>query len=97
MMSSFAAVLTVAALTAAQPAPGLALAQQPTSGRVVLECIVAEQGALTDCLVVEETPPGHGLAQRALEASAKLKMDVPTVGGVAVNGARVRVPFDFQL
>lgn len=97
MMSSLAAVLSIAAATAAQQTPGLSLAQQPKDGRVVLECVVAQEGALTDCLVLEETPPGRGLAQRALEASAKLKMDVPTVGGVAVNGARVRVPFTFDL
>lgn len=95
MTPLLAAVLTVSALSVAQP-PALPLAQ-PTDGKVVLECVVASAGSLTDCLVVEETPPGHGLGARALEQSAKLKMDVPTVDGVAVSGARVRVPFNFQL
>jgi TonB family protein len=95
-MSPFlAAVLSVSALTIAQP-PVLPM-NQPTDGKVVLECMVADEGSLTDCLVVEETPPGHGLGQRALEASAKLKMDVKNVGGMATTGARVRIPFTFQL
>lgn len=96
MISSFvAAFFTVSALTAVQPT--VMPVSQPTDGRVVLECVVASEGALSDCLVVEETPPGHGLAQRALEASAKLKMDAPVVDGVAVSGARVRIPFTYRL
>lgn len=69
----------------------------PVEGKVVVECIVAAQGSLSDCVVVEETPVGHGLGQKALEASAKLKMDTPMVDGVPVGGAHVRVPFTFKL
>ena len=64
---------------------------------MVVECLVAPEGALTDCLVVEETPVGHGLGARALEASAKLKMDAKSVGDTSVSGARVRIPFSFKL
>lgn len=95
MSPYLAAALIVASITTASQPRGLI--PQPVDGRVVLECVVAGEGALKDCLVVEETPPGHGLAQRALEASAKLKMDVPVVDGVAVNGARVRIPFTYRL
>lgn len=99
MTSTLAAILFTAA-TGLSPLPqasaGLALGT-PTEGRVVVECLVAPEGALTDCLVVEETPVGHGLGERALEASAKLKMDAKTVGDTSVTGARVRIPFSFKL
>jgi TonB family protein len=97
MTSTLAALLftTVTALPPlAQTPSGLAT---PTEGRVVVECLVAPEGALTDCLVVEETPVGHGLGERALAASAKLKMDAKSVGDTPVSGARVRIPFSFKL
>jgi TonB family protein len=78
----------------AQPTSELAM---PSKGRVVVECLIAPEGALTDCLVVEETPVGHGLGARALEASAKLKMDSQFVGDTPTSGARVRIPFSFKL
>ena len=98
MTSTLAAIL----FTAATPLPPLVqapseLAVVPPQGRVVVECLVAPEGALTDCLVVEETPAGHGLGARALEASAKLKMDSKFVGDMSVSGARVRIPFSFKL
>ena len=97
-MTSTLAALLFTATTALSP-----LAQSPSAfgtpaeGRVVVECLVAPEGALTDCLVVEETPVGHGLGARALEASAKLKMEAKAVGDTSVNGARVRIPFSFKL
>jgi TonB family protein len=97
MTSTLAAILftAAAALPPLDQAPaGLTI---PTEGRVVVECLVAPEGALTDCLVVEETPIGHGLGARALEASAKLKMDAKSVGDTSVSGARVRIPFSFKL
>jgi TonB family protein len=97
MTSTLAALLftTVTALPSLAQAPSdLAV---PPKGRVVVECLVASEGALSDCLVVEETPAGHGLGARALEASAKLKMDAKSVDGVATSGARVRIPFSFKL
>ena len=97
-MTSTLAAMLITAVTAlsplAQTPSGLAT---PTEGRVVVECLVAPEGALTDCLVVEETPVGHGLGARALEASAKLKMDAKSVGDTSVSGARVRIPFSFKL
>lgn len=97
MTSTLAALLFTAATALppfAQTPSGLAM---PAEGRVVVECLVAPEGALTDCLVVEETPVGHGLGARALEASAKLKMEDKNVGDTAVSGARVRIPFSFKL
>jgi TonB family protein len=97
MTSTLAALLfTVATALPPLPQAPSELAAPP-KGRVVVECLVAPEGALTDCLVIEETPVGHGLGARALEASAKLKMDSQFVGDTPVSGARVRIPFDFKL
>jgi TonB family protein len=95
MTSALAAILftAIASLQPLTPAPTAV----PTEGRVVVECLVAPEGALTDCLVVEETPAGHGLGARALEASSKLKMDAKSVGDTSTSGARVRIPFNFKL
>jgi TonB family protein len=69
----------------------------PTSGgHVTLECVIADRGALTDCRVVDEAPLGRGLAQRALDAASKLRLEAQVVDGVAVSGLRVRIPFDFK-
>jgi protein TonB len=95
-MSAVLAAAVILTTAAASPIPRAA-SPEPTEGRVVVECLVAPQGALADCLVVEETPAGHGLAERALTQAAKLKMDVPMVDGVPAAGARVRVPFNFKL
>jgi TonB family protein len=97
-MYSFAAILVATSTLVTPPMPnsGSLLAQE-TEGKVVLECLVAPTGSLNDCLVVEETPVGHGLGQRALTQAAALKMDVKIVGGMPVEGARVRIPFSFKL
>ena len=101
MTSALAAVLM---FTAALSAPPIAPAPDaisalagPTEGKVVVECLVAPEGSLTDCLVVEETPAGRGLGARALQESAKLKMDAQTVAAMSASGARVRIPFTFKL
>jgi TonB family protein len=97
MTSTLAVILFTAAATLPPLAKAPTEIAVPSEGRVVVECLVAPEGALTDCLVLEETPVGHGLGARALEASAKLKMDSKFVGDTSVNGARVRIPFSFKL
>ena len=63
-MTSTLAAMLITAVTAlsplAQTSSGLAI---PTEGRVVVECLVAPEGALTDCLVVEETPSATAWAR----------------------------------
>ncbi|WP_332660496.1 hypothetical protein [Brevundimonas sp.] len=41
---------------------------------VTLSCLSARDGALSDCRVVEETAPGCGFAEAAMEAAARAKV-----------------------
>ena len=59
--------------------------------------MTGSEGKLVLGCRVEETPVGHGLGERALAASAQLKMDAKSVGDTPVSGARVRIPFSFKL
>ena len=62
------------------------------SGRAIVECTVTGEGTLTDCKVVEETPPGYGFGQATIRAAAKFRMRPRAIDGTAVAGRRVRVP-----
>lgn len=54
-------------------------------GRVVLNCEVQPTRALGGCITLDETPPGHGFAQAALDGvrNARVTSEIPV-------GARVR-------
>jgi hypothetical protein len=41
---------------------------------VTLSCLSARDGALSDCRVVEETAPGCGFAEAAIEAATRAKV-----------------------
>lgn len=41
---------------------------------VVLECTVMERGALDACVVVQETHPGQGFAEAALQGMGKARL-----------------------
>jgi TonB family protein len=87
---------SVGSITPFRPAP-ITPALPPETGRAVVECVVGATGSLSDCKVVEETPVGHGVGRRALEASANMKMGAPVVDGQTVAGLHVRIPFTFEL
>jgi TonB family protein len=95
-LASSLVIVSVGAFSPFQAAPATPILP-PETGRAVVECIVAATGALTDCKVVEETPVGHGVGQRALQASAALKLGAPVVDGQTVGGLHVRIPFTFAL
>lgn len=70
--------------------------RQNVSGRVILSCIVDEDGYLADCIVDSETPVGMGFGNAALEITAYMRMQPATNYGVPVKGP-VRVPITFAL
>lgn len=59
---------------------------------VVLECTVGEKGALNACAVVEETHPGQGFAEAALQSVDEARM-APRQGRV---GEKVRFTMRFR-
>jgi hypothetical protein len=60
------------------PMPG-PVAGPRRDAAVVLECGLQATGALSDCRVVSETPPGRGLGERALREASRTRYARPTV------------------
>ncbi len=79
-------------------APGARLAQADVSyAQVVLNCMVAEQGAVKDCQVVSEDPAGSGYGAAALQMTSQFHLPLKADGGVAVPGARLNIPIRIRV
>lgn len=65
-------------------------------GRVLLECEVLETGLMSECVVLEETPPDYGFGAAALKMSRLFKMKPMIRDGVPVAGAKVKIPLVFR-
>jgi TonB family protein len=65
---------------------------QHENGRTKMSCRVRADGALTQCVIIEETPTGLGFGDAALAAARYFKMRQRTVGGAPVAGGLVIVP-----
>lgn len=66
--------------------------------RVVLNCTVVADGALSDCRVDSEDPAGHGLGKATLELVPAFRLGIWTPEGLPTLGGVVRVPirYDFS-
>ncbi|WP_420478315.1 energy transducer TonB [Brevundimonas sp. FT23028] len=79
---------------AAPDFPSRAMANGITSGRVNLRCTAGENGALTDCEIMEETPAEQGFGRAALDAARRSRVRPRTENGVAVpSEARFTIVF----
>jgi protein TonB len=67
------------------------------SGRAMVNCAVRTDGALEDCGLESEDPPDYGFGAAAMKMTPLFRMRPMTKDGVAVAGARVRIPFRFEL
>jgi hypothetical protein len=67
------------------------------TGVATLACGVAHGGALTDCQVESESPPGLGFGKAALAIAGVLMMNPWTAQGVPVDGAHIRLPIRVNL
>jgi TonB family protein len=66
-------------------------------GRATFECKVVEDGTLTDCHVLEDSPPGDGFGEAALKLAPLFKMRPMTKDGHPVSGGTVRIPLRFVI
>lgn len=63
-------------------------------GRAVINCLVTAQGALTQCLAIEEWPASEGFGGAAIALSPQLTFKPAKLNGVAVPSP-VTIPFNF--
>jgi TonB family protein len=67
------------------------------SGQGVADCAVASDGRLVDCKVARETPEGLGFGPAAVMIAGVMQMNPWTAEGRPVDGARIRLPINFNL
>lgn len=62
-----------------------------------MTCKVLKDGALTDCTILQEDPPGQGFGEAALASARYFKMTPTTADGKSVEGGSVIIPLKWQL
>lgn len=77
--------------------PAAAAEKGITEGVGVADCLVAPDGALTDCKPAREEPAGLGFAASAVAVAGVTKMNPWTPDGRPVAGARIKLPINFNL
>jgi len=87
-----------------RPTPEDLLAVFPTaaykrgqSGKAIINCIVTQQGALTDCVTLEETPAGAGFGSAAIALTPQFLMRPATWKGAPIaSSANIPITFVAQ-
>jgi TonB family protein len=66
-------------------------------GRATIHCKVEASGVLTECVAMNESPPGQGFGDAAVGLAALFKMRPMTKDGVPVFGGQINIPIRFAL
>lgn len=65
-------------------------------GAVVVECRIAGDGSLEECVTLSESPAGEHFGEGALKLMPKFKSDAVDSFGLKVEGRKIRVPLRFS-
>lgn len=79
--------------TASYPAAALA---DGTGGRVVVLCLIADEGRVSGCQIESETPAGLGFGAASVHLAGHFQMSVWTADGLPTVGSRVRIPITWR-
>ncbi|MEO8114916.1 MAG: TonB family protein, partial [Phenylobacterium sp.] len=71
-------------------------AQEAGTVRVSLACQVQQGGAVSDCKVVNESPPGHGYGANTLALASQFRLDTWTMEGLPAVGGTVIIPIRYE-
>lgn len=67
------------------------------SGSALVECRVQLDQTLTDCKVLEETPPGYGFGQATIQFLRKARIRPRMVDGVPCDNGLTCYPMEWRL
>jgi TonB family protein len=67
------------------------------TGMVVIDCRVANDGALTACAVEDQASVKYGFGEAGLELASRFRMDSKDGDGRPTAGAAVRIPILFKI
>lgn len=67
-------------------------------GRAVVRCVAADDGHLTSCVILSETPEGQGFGEATVRiAQDILRVSTTTPDGASSVGAHVTVPIEWRI
>ena len=70
-------------------------ARMGIGGKVVLRCVVGDDGSMHDCTVASETPRDEDFGAAAMKVATLFRMKPTTRDGVATAGETVVIPLRF--
>ena len=76
--------------------PSVEVVARPRVGVVSVECWVSREGTVGDCVILSETPAGHGFGAAALNGARRARVTPGSVRNVAVGG-KVRFTIRFRI
>jgi hypothetical protein len=77
--------------------PAAAAKANILKARVVMSCLVATGGVLSDCHVESEDPANYGFGAAAASLAGKFRVAIWTAEGLPTVGGRVSVPIRYDL
>jgi len=65
-------------------------------GSATISCKLTAEGRLSNCAVLEETPPNAGFGAAAVSLAPDFRMTPTGAGGKSVEGVTMVIPLHFQ-